>query len=323
MSDHTFCLLVPPDEEGLRLDLFLAGALPHLSRSRIQQLVREGLATVDGLPQKASLRLRGGQQVTLTQPPPPESSLPGQDIPLDIVYEDAHLVVVNKTAGMVVHPAAGNPDHTLVNALLHHFHHLPGAESSLRPGIVHRLDKDTSGLLVAARDEHTLRHLQEQFREHSIDRRYRALVLGRMNPPSGRVESLIGRHLGDRQRFASRDQTGRPAVTHWRTLCSFRGLVTLVECKLETGRTHQIRVHLSELGFPVVGDRTYGATTRRARALGDRETAQLLADAPRQMLHAYRLGFVHPVTGEKLLFTVDDPPDMAQMLVALEHRLGT
>lgn len=319
-------LTLPPDAAGARLDRALADALPDLSRSRLQALIAEGHVTIDGRTEaSASRKLKGGETVSLTIPPLVESSLEAQDIPLDIVYEDEHLIVINKPAGMVVHPAPGSPDHTLVNALLAHCGDtLLGIGGEKRPGIVHRIDKDTSGLMVAAKTDAAHAGLAAQFKAHTLERVYTALVWGQPMPPSGTIEGNIGRDPKNRKRMAVVKRGGKEAVTHYRTLARFgpvdRPAAALVECRLETGRTHQIRVHLSNAGHPLVGDPLYGRQTRHARRLPPGLRDRLLA-FPRQALHAGTLGFRHPVTDEILKFHADTPSDMGSLIVDLEEMI--
>lgn len=287
--------------EGERLDRFLAAREPDLSRSRIKRVIAEGGVTVAGRPAtKAGQRVSAGDEIRLRLPPPVPADVAPEILPLDLRYEDASLVVLSKRAGMVVHPAPGHATGTLVAALLHHCDDLSGVGGALRPGIVHRLDRDTSGLLVVAKNDVAHRALAEQFAARTAYRRYLALVHGGARMPDrGRFQTLYGRHPHDRKRFSSRVRRGREAVTRWRLLLPGDG-IHLLECKLETGRTHQIRVHLADYGHPVVADPLYAgrrcAPHPAARALN------------RQALHAYALGFRHPVREERLTFR-DPPPD--------------
>ncbi|MBN2231225.1 MAG: RluA family pseudouridine synthase [Deltaproteobacteria bacterium] len=307
-----------PDDRRQRLDVFLHGSLPELSRHRLQQLVRDGLVLVDGEPRKAGSRLAGGERVTVTVPPPVSRENPQpENLPLTILYEDSGLIVIDKPAGMVVHPAAGNPDGTLVNALLHHCRDLRGIGGELRPGIVHRLDQNTSGVLVAAKDELCHRELTVQFASHAIDREYLAVVYGRVRPDSGTFTSMLGRSPRDRKKMASVDRGGRRAVTHYRVQSRLPP-VTVVAVTLETGRTHQIRVHFTEAGHPLVGDQVYGKKGIERQWAGAPEHA-FLRDFPRQALHAGRLGFIHPRRGERLVFTAPPPVDMLELIRRLEE----
>jgi len=301
-----YVLAVPEGKEG-RLDLFLAGqGEPHLSRSRAGALIQEGWVRVDGIPRKPSYRVRPGQTVEVTIPDPEPSSLLAEDIPLDVVYEDGDLLVVNKPRGLVVHPGAGNPQGTLVNAILHRCPDLGAIGDRLRPGVVHRLDKDTTGLLLVAKNQEALTSLQAQLRRRTLSRRYLAVVAGEMRGDSGRIDAPVGRHPVYRQRMAVVER-GRPAVTEWRVLRRFPR-ATLVEATLLTGRTHQIRVHMAYLGHPVLGDRTYG---------GQRACPADLPLPAGQALHAWQLCFRHPRTGEEMWFSVPPPDDFQRLVAAL------
>ncbi len=296
---------------NLRLDKALADA-SGLSRERVKALLSEGAVTVDGrTATSASGKTAGGEQFTIALPPPDEPQAQPQDIPLAIAFEDEHLIVVNKPAGMVVHPAAGNPDGTLVNALLHHCRgQLSGIGGVARPGIVHRIDKDTSGLLVAAKTTAAHEGLAKQFADHSIMRRYLAVCGGHPNPPEGTVSGRIGRSDRNRKKMAvlPDDSTrGKHAVTHYRTLEKLNDC-SLLECQLETGRTHQVRVHCASIGHALLGDPVYGRTPKPLRPLIQR------IGFARQALHAAALGFDHPVTGEKCEFHADLPADMQELI---------
>ena len=282
-----------------RLDRFLAAAHPAVSRSRWQQLIAAGHVVLDGRAvTKSNTELVPGQQLVCTLPEPEPAGLVPADIPLDILYEDADLIVLNKPAGLVVHPAPGHAADTLVNALLHHCTDLQGIGGELRPGIVHRLDKDTSGVLVVAKNEAAVAALVAQFSAHTVQKEYLALAWGALKKPSGTVDLPVGRHPVHRQKMAVTDK-GRAALTHYETLAA-GPLATLLRVRIETGRTHQIRVHLAHLGHPVVGDTVYG----RARH-GLPETLSI----PRQMLHAHVLKIAHPRDGRPLEFTAPPPAD--------------
>ncbi|HEX9873690.1 MAG TPA: RluA family pseudouridine synthase [Deferrimonas sp.] len=306
----------PPE----RLDRFLVEVLPDLTRSQLKKLVDEGRVEIAGIPVKAGARLKGGEVLTVVVPPVASASALPQQIPLSILYEDRHLIVVDKPAGMVVHPAPGHQEGTLVNALLFHCQDLSGIGGELRPGIVHRLDRETSGVMVATKDDATHNHLAAQFHAHSITRRYVALVHGQLPQETGLVDKPIGRHPTDRKKMSSKGRAGRRAVTHWRVLRRFdQDRMTLVELSLETGRTHQIRVHFSEMNHPIVGDPTYGNTGRSA-ALADTRLRQSIRALGRQALHARILGFVHPASGEYLEFESPLPPDMQEIIDYLENK---
>ncbi|AWM78343.1 RluA family pseudouridine synthase [Phenylobacterium parvum] len=295
-----------------RLDRALADALPQLSRARLRALMETDAVTRDGaVVRDASGRAAPG--IYRVEVPPPAAALPEpQDLPLDVLFEDAHLIVLNKAAGMAVHPGPGVPDGTLVNALLHHCGaSLSGIGGVARPGIVHRLDKETSGVMVAAKTDAAHQGLAALFAAHDIDRSYIALVRGAPRPPGGEIRTRIGRSTHDRMKMAVLKAGGREAVTHYRTERTFgppgAPLAARVACRLETGRTHQIRVHMASLGCPCLGDPVYGSG---APAAAVREALKA-AGLSRQALHAAVLGFLHPVTGERLRFEAPPPPDMA------------
>ncbi len=285
-----------PEDAGARLDQFLAARAVTLSRARIQDLIKAGNVTLNGRPTKASARLRVGDALTLTEPPPVPTSTLAEDLALDVLFEDDDLIVLNKPAGMVVHPAAGNWQGTVVNALLHHCPTLSGIGGEQRPGIVHRLDKETSGCLVAAKNDVAHQSLSKQFAGREITKIYLALAAGKFRHASGVIEGAIGRHPVQRKKMTVlEDGRGRASKTSYRVLAELPA-GTLVECTLHTGRTHQIRVHLRHLGHPLLGDEVYG---RRA-------------GFARQMLHAWRLGFTHPHTGERLNFQSPIPADFLE-----------
>jgi 23S rRNA pseudouridine1911/1915/1917 synthase len=299
-------------QQGLRLDKALAELLPDLSRERLKALIVEGQVTSGGRALNPSIKVAAGQVFAITLPATAESEVVAQDIPLVIVYEDADLIVIDKPAGMVVHPAVGNLDGTLVNALLHHCRDsLSGIGGVARPGIVHRIDKDTSGLLVVAKSDKAHEGLAHQFSTHNIDRLYSAIVYGIPNPAAGIVDTWIGRSNSDRKKMAVHpDGRGKRAVTHYRVIDRMRG-AALVECRLQTGRTHQVRVHLTHLGHPLIGDPVYGRERKGFKSI--LETLGF----KRQALHAKRLGFIHPVSGEKLSFDSALPTDMQELLSEL------
>jgi 23S rRNA pseudouridine1911/1915/1917 synthase len=312
-----FSLRVDAHDAGSRLDVVVAARLPARSRSLAAQLIHADRVLVDGRPRKPGYRLKPGETIAVQLPElTPPAFLP-EPIPLHILYEDAHIVVVDKQPGLVVHPAPGHYSGTLVNALLFHCPDLAGVGMELRPGIVHRLDKDTSGTLVVAKNGAALQRLASQFKARSVAKHYLALVHGGMASDSGTIRLPIGRHPVDRKRMSTVSRTPRAAETRWRVARRF-GCASLLEVTLHTGRTHQIRVHLAALRHPIVGDPVYGS--RRAgrqpaangSACAQRHT--LLADAPRQMLHAWRLAFVHPASGERIQFEAPLPQDMAALI---------
>jgi len=313
-------LTVEPDEAGRRLDILVARRLPELSRAQVQRLIKLGEIRVDGQVAKPRLAVAPGQQVTINVPPPALTSLAAQDLPLDVRYEDSDLIVVNKPAGMVVHPGAGRSDGTLVNALLAHCTDLSGIGGEMRPGIVHRLDKDTSGLIIVAKNDFAHASLAAQLKARTAGRRYLALVWGRPKEDRLVVRTLFGRHPSHRVMMAvlPAEREGKPGAREAVTEVMVRerlGPMTLVEARLQTGRTHQIRVHMAYLGHPVVGDPTYGAKRQKAELPAlDRETQRLVTGLRGQALHAYYLAFDHPRTGQRMEFTSDPPPDMLALI---------
>ncbi|HEY8370109.1 MAG TPA: RluA family pseudouridine synthase [Thermodesulfobacteriota bacterium] len=310
--------LIVPEGGGGRLDHVLVRADLGLPRAQIGRLIDEGRVTVNGKPAgKPGQRVRPGDRLSVSIPPPAPVEARAEAIPLSIVYEDEDLLVVDKPAGLVVHPAAGHPGGTLVNAILHHTGPLDDAGDPLRPGIVHRLDKDTSGLLVVTKTAAAREALAARFKAHDVERVYTALVHGVPAGGRGRIESAIGRHPTDRRRMSSRARRGRRAVTHYEVVRTFPGPLALLAVRLETGRTHQIRVHLSERGHPVVGDRTYGGRRPPPAALPE-AARRAIAGLSRQFLHAGVLGFRHPRTGQAMRFTSPLPADLAAVLDALD-----
>ena len=319
----SFTIIAAPDASGQRLDRFLAGAVGLLSRSRVKSLIEQGLVRRDGrVLTEPSESVRAGATYELDVPAPTPATPQPQNIPFPILYEDADLIALDKPAGLVVHPAPGNEDGTLVNALLAHCGtSLTGIGGERRPGIVHRLDKDTSGVMVVAKTQLANNALTAAFAARDLDRAYLALVWGLPAPLAGTVEGAIGRDRRDRKRMAVVGQSGKPALTHYRTLRTWGSAVALLECRLATGRTHQIRVHLSAAGHPVVGDSLYlRRVPAAARTLPD-DVRRRLLDFPRQALHATRLGFAHPRTGASLSFVTPPPPDMAELLASLDRDL--
>jgi 23S rRNA pseudouridine1911/1915/1917 synthase len=303
-------------QAGFRLDRALAMLIPTVSRERIKRAISAGDVRRGDVPVRdAAAKAKSGDSYTLTLPPPVALDTIAQDIPLEIVFEDEHLLLVNKPAGLVVHPACGNLDGTLVNALLHHCAgRLSGIGGVARPGIVHRIDKDTSGLLVVAKTDPAHTGLSKQFKAHSVERVYTAVTHGMPIPMSGTITGHLGRSESDRKKMAIVSEgRGKHAVTHYRTLRSFGQKAAIVEARLETGRTHQVRVHLASIGHPLVGDPVYG-TGKRSTPL-----KPLLADLNfnRQALHAGVLGFLHPVTGEALHFEAALPGDMVELIQTL------
>ena len=298
-------LTAATEHAGVRLDAFLS-ADGALTRSQAARLIAEGRVRVNGKPAAKSARLSGGETVTVDVPQLRETALPPQDIPLDVVYEDDDVIVVNKPTGLVVHPAPGHPDGTLVNALLHHCgDSLSGIGGEKRPGIVHRIDRDTSGLIIAAKNDAAHLALSAQLKDHSLSRTYECLVTGNMKQDSGTVDAPIGRSSTDRKKMAV-VPTGRRAVTHWEVVARYPG-VTHLRCRLETGRTHQIRVHMAYIGHPILGDTVYGAKKPVPGLTG-------------QCLHAAGLRFIHPRTGEPVELHCPLPPEFTAMLQKLQSK---
>ena len=329
MLDFPLTLTVSPDDSGQRLDQYLAAKLEEVSRARVQQLIEKNEVLVDDAATKASLRLRGGERITVTGPPhaPPLRAM-AEEIPLDIVYEDDDLAIVNKPAGMMVHAGAGATDDarnlgTLVNALLHHFGALSGVGGELRPGIVHRLDRATSGLMVVAKNDGAHRKLAQQFSRREVHKTYVALVHGWPKKDRGTIQSAIARHTQRRTRMTTRGAGGRDAVTHYRVtrkIDSPYGKFALLELKIETGRTHQIRVHMSSIGHPVVGDALYGAPAEIRTDSGKRRApgAPATLSLGRNFLHSAKLELAHPRTAERLSFSRELPQELENLLDQLE-----
>ena len=296
-------LTATSEDAGKRLDAYLAEALPELTRSAAARLCQEGQVTAGDKPLAKNARLNGNETITVTLPDPEPLEAVPQDIPLDVVYEDSDVIVVNKPKGLVVHPAPGHPDGTLVNALLHHCgDSLSGVGGALRPGIVHRIDRDTSGLIIAAKNDFAHQKLSAQLQDHTLSRIYRCIVVGNLREDAGTVDAPIGRHPTDRKKMAV-VASGRPAVTHWTVLERFPGF-TYVECRLETGRTHQIRVHMAHIGHPILGDTVYGAKKPVPGLQG-------------QCLHAVGLRFLHPRTGQPVELQCPLPEEFQAQLQKL------
>ena len=304
-----------PEHKGLRLDKFLALTVPDVSRSQVQRLIEQGMVSRDDdVLADNSYKVRPGDSYQIEIPPPEAAEPEPEDIPLEVVYEDEDLIVVNKPAGMTVHPAPGAFRGTLVNALLYHCRdNLSGVGGVKRPGIVHRIDKDTSGLLVAAKNDRAHRGLAEQFAEHSIERTYHAVVYGVPNPLNGRIEGNIGRSRFDRKKMALTESGGKPAATNYKTLKACGLAAALVQCNLETGRTHQIRVHLASIGCNLIGDQLYVKNRKSCLDSLESEIKNYVTRFPRQALHAKSLGFVHPRTGEFMQFDSDYPCDFNEL----------
>jgi 23S rRNA pseudouridine1911/1915/1917 synthase len=302
-------------EAGRRLDTLLPEKKADFSRSQVQKAIREGLVRVNGKAAKPSLLVAAGDSVEIDFPEPVPLEAAPQDIPLTVLFEDDWVIVIDKPAGMVVHPACGNYTGTLVNALLHHCTNLSGIGGVIRPGIVHRLDKGTSGVLVAAKSDKAHHSLSAQFKDHTVSRKYHALVFGAMPQDCGSIESAIGRHVSDRKKMSIHTRSGRTAITHWQVLETFSGL-SLVQAQLETGRTHQVRVHLSSINHPVVGDDLYGGD-KKIKQLTAKRVLDLVRSVKRPLLHAFHLTFRHPATGADMAFEASMPEDFSSILASL------
>ncbi len=308
---------IPPELAGERVDRALAALQSGLTRSHAGRLAKDGLVLLDGQPVKASATVRAGQILAVTLPPAPNPIAQPQEIALDVLYEDEHLLVINKQAGLVVHPAPGHADGTLVNAVLHHVPELAAMAHEGRPGIVHRLDKGTSGVMVVAKTYAAMAALQKQFAGRSVSKVYLAIVIGTPKDREGRIELAIGRHVRDRQRISSVTTHGRAATTLYRVEQTGGGLSVLT-CTLLSGRTHQIRVHCAESGWPLVGDETYGGIRPLAR-LGNADLRAACQSLGRPALHARRLGFAHPADGRPLAFEAPLPGDLRHLMQLMEE----
>ena len=309
MDDKDSILIITAEESGDRIDALLARQAEDLTRSAAQRLLERGMVLLGGKPVKKNYKCTAGERFTVLLPEPDDMPLIAQDIPLDVVYEDADVIVVNKPRGLVVHPAPGHPDGTLVNALLFHCgDSLSGVGGEKRPGIVHRIDKDTSGLLIAAKNDFAHRALSAQLADRSLSRVYEAVARGGFREDAGTVDRPIGRHPTDRKRMAVTEKNARPAVTHWEVLARYQGY-THIRCVLETGRTHQIRVHMASIGHPLLGDFTYGAPSPEKGLAG-------------QCLHARRLKFIHPRSGETIELSSPLPAYFEDVLARLGPQIG-
>ena len=316
--EKRFSITVTERGEGRRLDQFLSEASLNLSRSQAKLLIQKHHILLNQKPAKASVHVKAGDEISGSLPEPEPLSLEPEPLPLTILYEDPSFIVIDKPPGMVVHPAYGNPSGTLVNALLHHCKDLAGINGVLRPGIVHRLDKDTSGVMVVAKDDEAFHDLTQQFKNRTVKKVYSAIVYGRMSHDEGLIDSAVGRHPTERKRMSTRTKRGREAITRWKRLEEFDGF-TLLEISPQTGRTHQIRVHLSSVGHPVLGDPLYGRKGR-PEGIHDPVLKECVKRMSRQALHARRLEFTHPRTGERVRFVSPLPEDMEKVLECLRSR---
>jgi 23S rRNA pseudouridine1911/1915/1917 synthase len=314
----SFSIQITTKDQGRRLDQFLSETHLNLSRSQAKRLIEKKFILLNKGPTKPSAHVKPGDIISGNLPKPKSLSLKPEPIPLTILYEDSSIIVIDKPSGMVVHPAYGNPSGTLVNALLHHCKDLAGINGVLRPGIVHRLDKDTSGVMVVAKDDEAYHQLTKQFKNRTVEKVYLAIAYGRFGQDEGSIDSAIGRHPSERKRMSTKTKKGRPAITLWKVIERFDGF-TLLEILPRTGRTHQIRVHLSSMGHPLLGDPLYGRKGRLG-AIHDSVLRECLEKMDRQSLHAQRLEFNHPRTGERIQFVSPIPQDMREVLECLRSK---
>tara|TARA_B100000029_G_scaffold490391_1_gene549375 strand:- start:423 stop:1406 length:984 start_codon:yes stop_codon:yes gene_type:complete len=323
MEKKIFQLSGVNDFNSSRLDKFLQIKLTNFSRTKIQKLIHEGFVKInDKLVNETSKKIKNDDKIEIVFPPPKETNIKSTKMNLDILHEDDDIVVINKAPGVVVHPGAGNYDKTIVNGLLFHCkNNLSGIGGKLRPGIVHRIDKDTSGVIVAAKNDRSHIYLSKQFSEHSIKRIYESVIWGSLRPLNGRISENISRSKRNRQLMAVSKNKGKKAITNYKTLKVFKNInlpkISLVECKLETGRTHQIRVHMNFKGNPIVGDKSYGKTKIKFKKI-DKIVEKNLKDFNRQALHAKSLGFIHPKTKKEIFFEADRPKDFDLLIKSLK-----
>ncbi|MEE2698665.1 MAG: RluA family pseudouridine synthase [Pseudomonadota bacterium] len=317
----TYTFTVPKDKDRLRLDKFLSESLNSISRSRLKDLIEDDHVISDGvIVDDPSSKVRVGEIYILKVPDPIPAIPIAQKIVLNIVFEDDDLIVINKSAGMVVHPAAGHIDGTLVNALLGHCgSSLSGIGGVTRPGIVHRLDKGTSGLMIVAKNDISHRHLSQQLENRSLSRRYKALVWDALSPRQGSIEGAIGRNPANRKKMAVVNKGGKPALTHYRTIKLIGTRASLVDCRLSTGRTHQIRVHMSQMGNAIVGDPLYGGGFSRRLRDAPEKPRRILKELNHQLLHAYFIGFIHPKSRKKMCFRSDIPKEFNDLIEVFEE----
>jgi len=323
MEKNIFNIIVPLNSHGYRIDKFLQSQINELSRTRLQALIRDGQVKINSIIiNSTSKKIKEEDQIKVNFPPPKETLIKPNKIPLDILYDDDDLIIINKPPGQVVHPGAGNYEKTIVNGLLFKYqNNLSSVGGKLRPGIVHRIDKDTSGVIVVAKNDNAHINLSKQFSDHTIKRKYEALVWGSLKPQSGKINERISRSVKNRQLMAVRKEKGKKAITNYKTLEIFQNLnlpkVSLIECRLETGRTHQIRVHMNFKGNPILGDKSYGKSKRKFKKI-NANIEKKINNFNRQALHAKSLGFVHPKTGKEVFFEAERPKDFDTLIKSLK-----
>lgn len=323
MKKDIFNITVPLNSHGNRIDKFLQSQINELSRTRLQALIRDGQVKINNIIiNSASRKIKEEDQIKVNFPPPKETIIKPNKIPLDILYDDDDIIVINKSSGVVVHPGAGNYNNTIVNGLLFKYkNNLSSIGGKLRPGIVHRIDKDTSGIIVVAKNDNAHINLSKQFSNHSIKRIYEALIWGSLKPQNGKISEKISRSVKNRQLMTVRKKKGKIAITNYKTIKIFQNLnlpkISLIECQLETGRTHQIRVHMNFKGNPILGDKSYGKIKRKFKKI-DANIEKKINSFNRQALHAKSLGFIHPRTEKKIFFEVESPKDFDQLVKSLK-----
>jgi len=322
MKKDIFNIIVPLNSHGYRIDKFLQSQINELSRTRLQALIRDGQVKINNIIiNSTSKKIKEDDQIKVNFPPPTETLIKPNKIPLDILYDDDDIIVINKSPGVVVHPGAGNYDKTIVNGLMFKYkNNLSSIGGKLRPGIVHRIDKDTSGVIVVAKNDNAHINLSKQFSDHSIKRVYEALIWGSLKPQNGKISEKISRSVKNRQLMTVRKEKGKIAITNYKTLKVFQNLnlpkISLIECQLETGRTHQIRVHMNFKGNPILGDKSYGKTKRKFKKI-DLSLEKIINNFNRQALHAKSLGFIHPKTKKEIFFEAKRPKDFDTLIKSL------
>ncbi len=323
MKKNTLDIAVPFNYHGYRIDKFLQSQISDLSRTKIQDLINEGNVKLNNITTKStSKRIKDKDKINITFPPPKEMLIKPNKIPIEILYEDDDIILINKKPGVVVHPGAGNYNNTMVNALLYKYKDkLSKVGGKLRPGIVHRIDKDTSGVIVVAKNDNAHVNLSKQFADHSIKRVYEALIWGSLKPQTGKITERISRSIKNRQLMSVRKEKGKVAITNYKTLKIFQNLnlpkISFIECRLETGRTHQIRVHMNFKGNPIIGDKSYGKSKKKFKKI-DNKIENEINNFNRQALHAKKLGFIHPVTKKELFFEAKRPEDFDRLIKILK-----